>query len=104
MMRELAIYHLSIDVFTYQLHVTTNVPKFLADLEIPLSSLLLCNVDFDSLIFVILYDILIVLQSCLSFLIAPFPRLKRFHRLDLFKFLYLDKLLPSRLQKELNSQ
>ncbi len=86
-----------------QLHIGTDVPKFMSDLKVLLLSFLAGQIKFDSFGIVIVNDVLIIDQGCFRLLIAPPPQiywLKWFDQLIiLVKFI---DLIPTGVEKRLD--
>lgn len=92
---EFAVDHLRVDILAYQLHIATDVPELLPDLEVLAPTFVIIDVETYSLALVIEDDVLVVAQGCFCLLVAPFSWLKGLHRFDLIELLSLENLLPS---------
>lgn len=97
MLREEAVDHLGVDVFTDELHVAADVPELLTDLEVLAPAFVTIDVKANPFAFVVEDYVLIVAESCFGFLVAPLSRFEGLHRLDLLELLSFDDVLPSRL-------
>lgn len=95
MLREEAVDHLGVDVFTDELHVAADVPELLTDLEVLAPAFVTVDVKANAFAFVVEDDVLIVAEGCFGFLVTPLSRLEGLHRLDLLEFLCFDDILPA---------
>lgn len=95
MLREEAVDHLGVDVFTDELHVAADVPELLTDLEVLAPAFVTVDVQADPFALIVEDDVLIVAESCFGFLVTPLSRLEGLHRLNLLELLCFDDVLPA---------
>lgn len=93
--REVAVDHLCVDVLTDQLHVATDVPELLPDLEVFLLPLLLLDIQSYPSAPVVFHNVLVIFEGCSGFLVAPLSALKWLYGFDNLKVLHLQQSFPA---------